>query len=368
MASMKAEIKDDLVKQQREAERANSLAQQYEQPSEVHLDGPPMLAVSGVFYCSPIIGPQVLSKSEIEEAIEMFLWSQLAEEGELTAALMIQTLNKDKDKVKMCTDTVCKYLDNIITNPGEEKFTKIRINNKAFQDRVASLNGTQEFLQAIGFERIQLPGLNETLEDFYVMNEEKRLDTEGLVGAKETLLAAEPIKPELDRNLKVLKPVNMSAMRMEVPHEFYNISPEELKKEQQIRQEAVEKFGMLRTKEMREREQMRELRKYRFALIRIRFPDGLILQGTFRAMDKFATVVDFVRENLELDWIPFQINTSSGQKLTDENCTLAELGLAPAALVNFCFDKTVLAEVAAQQGSVQQVFLKQWLLEQVQNI
>ena len=45
-----------------------------------------------------------------------------------------------------------------------------------------------------------------------------------------------------------------------------------------FRTELAEREGMLRTKAMREREEMKERRKYRFALIRIRFPDGLVLQ------------------------------------------------------------------------------------------
>ena len=35
---------------------------------------------------------------------------------------------------------------------------------------------------------------------------------------------------------------------------------------------------MLRTKAMRDREEQKEKRKYRYTLIRIRFPDGLVLQ------------------------------------------------------------------------------------------
>lgn len=49
----------------------------------------------------------------------------------------------------------------------------------------------------------------------------------------------------------------------ELPRDFYNISKEELQREQQARQDAVEKLGMLRTKAMRERDEIRELRRYR---------------------------------------------------------------------------------------------------------
>ena len=44
------------------------------------------------------------------------------------------------------------------------------------------------------------------------------------------------------------------------------------------RSELAERESMLRTKAMREREEMRERRKYRYTLIRIRFPDGIVLQ------------------------------------------------------------------------------------------
>ena len=36
-------------------------------------------------------------------------------------------------------------------NPTEEKFRKIRKSNKAYQERVSSLEGTDLFLQAAGF-------------------------------------------------------------------------------------------------------------------------------------------------------------------------------------------------------------------------
>ena len=46
---------------------------------------------------------------------------------------------------------------------------------------------------------------------------------------------------------------------------------------------------MLRTKAMRERAEIKERRKYRFCLIRIRFPDGLVLQ-VCKAFKLFSVV------------------------------------------------------------------------------
>lgn len=93
-----------------------------------------------------------MPKEEMNAYIHEFLLSQLGEEPEMASALMIQTLNKNKEKVKVCVETLSKYLDNLISNPGEEKFRKIRLSNKAFTERVRELEGTDEFLQAVGFK------------------------------------------------------------------------------------------------------------------------------------------------------------------------------------------------------------------------
>ncbi len=231
------------------------------------------------------------------------------------------------------------------------------------------LNGAAEFLQAAGFERHSLPGPNEVEEDFFVMNEDRATNVEGLKALKEILVNAEPIRPELDRNIRVFHP-SARATQIEVPPEFYNITPEELKREQQRKAEAADKLGMLRTKEMREREQMRELRKYRYCLIRTRFPNGVILQGTFRATEKLEAVTEFIRENLENDWMPFSLAAQTGHDLKGgEESTLAELNLAPATVLNFAWDDDVIKEIAAQQGQVPlKVFLRDDVMATIQSL
>lgn len=360
----KARMRRELEQEKKKEQEVLALAEKYSEPQEVVKESAPMATL--LFTC-PDIGPAVLPKEEMQAHIKEFLLGQLAEEPEMASALMIYTLNKDKDRVQVCVDTLCKYIDNIIKNPGEEKFRKIRFSNKAFTERVASLEGSEEFLQAAGFEMRMLP-FEDHEERFFVMAEETGNDKERLDNLKAVLQAAEPIKPKLDRATKVFYPSN-SAAKFSIPQEFYSISPQELKKEQQRKQEAVESLGMLRTKAMREREERRELLKYRYTLIRIRFPDGNLLQGTFKATEKLPALTEFIRENLENDWMPFHIVTQVGAKLNDENKMLAEYGLTPAAVVNFEWDKTVLQEVTAQQGSSQKSSpLKQEVLARIQDI
>jgi len=104
--------------------------------------------------------------------------------------------------------------------------------------------------------------------------------------------------------------------------------------------EAVERNQMLRTKAMRERDEQRALRKYKFAILRIKFPDGIILQGTFSVYEKFQSVADFVAENLVDDKMPFLLSTPDGIKLLEEcnNKTLLELRLIPTAILEFSWN------------------------------
>ena len=47
-----------------------------------------------------------------------------------------------------------------------------------------------------------------------------------------------------------------------------------------LRSDAVEQASMLRTKAMRERDELKAaVRYYKFVLLRIRFPEDIILQG-----------------------------------------------------------------------------------------
>lgn len=99
---------------------------------------------------------------------------------------------------------------------------------------------------------------------------------------------------------------------------------------------------------MREKDELREIRKYKFALIRVRFPDGLYLQGTFSVHEKLKEVFSFVQEALEYD-CPFVLFTPTGQQLeeSDRESTLANLRLVPATILTFQWDPSIAEEMSA---------------------
>ncbi|VVD06020.1 unnamed protein product, partial [Leptidea sinapis] len=183
----------------------------------------------------------------------------------------------------------------------------------------------------------------------------------------DALRTAEPIQLELDRNLQVLLP-SQAASKVQLPPSFYALSPEEIKREHQLRAEAIERSQMLRTKAMREKDELREMRKYKFAIVRVRFPDGILLQGTFSVYERYIEIEEFVRENLELD-LPFTLITPTGQKLSleeDANSNLIDLKLVPTSVLNFAWHPSVLDEISSSPNK--DVYLKPEVMVLVQEI
>ncbi|GIX70183.1 UBX domain-containing protein 6 [Caerostris extrusa] len=288
----------------------------------------PALTVSGVYFKCPLIGPEVLPKKEIKKRIREFLYEQLEQEQGLTACLIIHTVNQNKEKIQIGVETLARYLTNILDNPEEEKYRKIRLNNKVFQERIIGLEGASEFLAAAGFSKQNIDG-----EEYLVFEGSHLDDFENLQMLKEAVLSAEPILPCLDRNLRVLRP-SEAAVQINLPEDFFNLSVEEIKREHNEKTESVELMTQLRTKAMRERDEIKELHVYKYALIRIRFPDNNILQGTFYVHERLSSVKNFVAENLYNPEREFHLLLPGGIKLTDD-ASLLELKLVPAVLLNF---------------------------------
>lgn len=94
---------------------------------------------------------------------------------------------------------------------------------------------------------------------------------------RDTLRNTTPIRPELDRNIQVLMPAEVKH-RKELPPEFYQLTVEEIQKEQRLKTELAERELTLRTKAQREKDELRDQRIYRYCVMRVRFPDGFTLQ------------------------------------------------------------------------------------------
>lgn len=56
-------------------------------------------------------------------------------------------------ELRTAWQTLLKFVTNVGSNPGEEKFRKIRLTNPAVQSRVLIFDGTLEFLEICGFAK-----------------------------------------------------------------------------------------------------------------------------------------------------------------------------------------------------------------------
>uniref|UniRef100_A0A8C6J3U1 UBX domain-containing protein 6 n=1 Tax=Melopsittacus undulatus TaxID=13146 RepID=A0A8C6J3U1_MELUD len=330
-------------------------------------DGAAALSVSGIYFICPLTG-ELVPRDRKEQHLREAIQSYFSVDPVAASIMEIHTFNKDRERLRVGLETMAKYLDNICLHPEEEKYRKIKLQNKVFQERISCLEGTHRFFQAVGFETktLPIPG-QEGTEQFYVLREEALAQLEQLRQHKEQLLGSEPVRARLDRQCCVFKP-SPAATTFQLPPDFYNLTAEELRREQRLRTEAVEKASMLRTKAMREKEEQREMRKYNYTLLRVRFPDGYLLQGTFYARESVSELYSFVREALRDDWLPFELLGPGGLRLTDENLAFNECGLVPSALLTLAWDEALMADIQAGAEEQPESPLKPELLARVQTL
>ncbi|VDM96300.1 unnamed protein product [Thelazia callipaeda] len=296
-------------------------------------------AISGVYFTCDILGDAQLTKSEVLRKVEEFLRSRMDQDPMTASSLMIFTLNS-YEKIQICSATIQKYLQNLIECPDEAKYRRIRLNNKAFQERVLSVCGGKEFLLASGFEEMEL-SVNEQKELFLVMTDESVMNLHLLIQAVEFLQAGKAVPIKLSRNMIVYKlEPNQVITNPQLPHEFFELDAAEIKKEQLRKEADVEKLLTLRTEEMRNKDKILRNNRYKYTLIRIRFPDRFLLQGTFRCCEPFSAVRNFVEQHLSAsESIVFDlIDPVSGKIISDYTKTLSELSLFPAAVLHFEWD------------------------------
>lgn len=208
-------------------------------------------------------------------------------------------------------------------------------------------------------------------ETFLVISEENCNDTGSLIQAKEILTQGEPMPLKLHRNPSILRPTAVSLGELSLPPDFFDRTAAEVKQEQKDRADEVDKLLTLRTKEMRDRDEIKRIYRYRYTLIRVRFPDGYMLQGTFSSAERFPAVEEFVHQYLCVDWASFILKDPRGETLTHgrtHDRSLAELGLAPASVLHFEWDPSVAKDAAAAGHPFPNGYLKPELLAEAEEI
>ncbi|CAI4228439.1 unnamed protein product [Auanema sp. JU1783] len=300
-------------------------------------------AIEHVYYSCELLGDDImLPKSELTKAIEQFLLEQVSCQGEdnvIPAVLLIFSVNTRTQR-EGAIDILSKYVKNIIEHPGEDKYCRIRMSNKAYQEKVLPVTGSIEYLKAVGFEEQNIsPKEGEPSEPFLVMTNVDDEKTAILISGLDALQNGQcvPIKVSRNESIFILKQ-NQKISSPTLSMDFYDLTASEIKKEQQSKTEEVEKLLSLRTKEMRERDQKLRDYRYKYSLIRIRLPDRYMIQATFGCYETLETIRFFISEHLSE---AHQVATWKLQDplrpstVLDDKKTIGELGLAPAAVLHF---------------------------------
>ncbi|KAK9888207.1 hypothetical protein WA026_000475 [Henosepilachna vigintioctopunctata] len=126
------------------------------------------------------------------------------------------------------------------------------------------------------------------------------------------------------------------------PDDFFNLTVEDAKtilRDIRRNKEEAEKGGPLLTAALRQLEesekQLRKINKYSVCIIRILFPDRIVLQGVFSPTDSVKTVSEFVAEHLSNINTPFYLYSSPPKKILPEDKKLIEVDCVPRALLHF---------------------------------
>jgi len=283
----------------------------------------------------------VLSKAEMLRAIEAYLVAQMSEEPVDASVLMIYSLN-GRSAIEASISTLTTILTNILKEPDNLKYRRIRMANKIITEKLSKVKGAVNFLKAVGFTEEMVPNeSNGEIEPFLTMAEPL---CPIIQQAVEELSGGSPVLLKLHRDAKVffVDPSLRHLPQPYIPQDFFELSAAEVKREQMLKTGEVEKLTTLRTREMREAGSGGGKRQqYKYTLIRVRFPNSYILQGVFNARENLMAVREFIAQNLHSSACAsvFNLTSPAGGRLDEDERSLLECGLTPTALLYFELDQ-----------------------------
>lgn len=232
---------------------------------------------------------------------------------------------------------------------AEPKFRRLRMNNAKVHAALVDTDGALEIMQHVGFV-LEFESVDGQEEGYLVCPQHTELDTmHEAVDALSTLLpghaprcemtlncfhvllctyAPPPHRPPpqprgpITRNTRVLMPVETEAS---VPDWFFDYTSAELKARYTEAVQARERSQTLMTAAMREKLQGTRIDPSTFthALIRVRLPEGLVLQGEFAPGETTADVYSWVTEALRRQDLPFDLVLPMRTRLEGGACAAA---------------------------------------------
>ncbi|OWM67814.1 plant UBX domain-containing protein 2 [Punica granatum] len=258
-------------------------------------------------------------------------------------------------------EILIKLLRNIVREPGNAKFRRIRMGNPKIREAVGEVAGGVELLEFVGFELkeedgemwavMEVPGEEGLglIRKAVALLEPKKIGVEEgkkIVDVASSKVANEVAEPKkIDRQVRVYFSVPESvAARIELPDSFYNLSAEEVRREAEMRRKKNAESQLLIPKSFKEKQAKAARKRYNRTVIRIQFPDGVVLQGIFAPWESTGSLYEFVSSALKEPSLEFELLNPVGFKRRvvphspapgEKASTLEDEDLVPSALIKF---------------------------------
>ncbi|CAH9134293.1 unnamed protein product [Cuscuta epithymum] len=286
-----------------------------------------------VFEC-PVCGGGYGSEEEVSAHVDTCLSSQMIKSSTLSinsesnrkaekSQLEVLVTAYLSGSPKGSLEVILRLLSNILKDPENAKYRKIRMGNPKIKEAITDVAGGVELLEFVGFELADVDGevwavmdappsdekivlLKKTLSllDLSEVQKEENVHLE-----RDLAKAEEPAEPKkIDRQIRVFFAVPESvAAKIELPDSFFNLSHEELKRESETRKKKIEESQLLIPKSYKEKMAKAGKKRYSKTVIRIQFPDGVVLQGVFLPSEPTTCLYQFVSTALKDPSLEFEL-------------------------------------------------------------
>ncbi|KAK6931624.1 PUB domain [Dillenia turbinata] len=252
-------------------------------------------------------------------------------------------------------EVVMKLLRNVVREPESAKFRRIRMSNPKISEAVGDVPGGIELLESVGFKLGEEGG-----EVWAVMEVPSK---EQIATVSKVISLLEPPKVEdfpstapeeinekverkpVDRQIKVFFSVPESvASRIELPNSFYSLSIDEVRREAESRKKKIAESQLLIPKSLKEKQAKAARKRHTKSIIRVQFPDGVVLQGVFAPWEPTSALYEFVSSALKDPSLEFELLHPAIIKRRviphfpapgERAITLDDEDLVPSALVKF---------------------------------
>lgn len=311
-----------------------------------------------VFEC-PVCTRVFGSEEEVSDHVETCLSNneskidENVEKNELEACVGAYVSGNPSDG---SIEIVLKLLKNIIKEPENVKFRRIRLGNPKIKEAIADVAGGLDMLECVGFELKEESGEmwavmeGEVSEKVMMVKQVVDLLEPKKVGNVPPITAqakavevVEPVEvKKIERQVRVFFSVSESvAAKIELPDSFYNLSINEVKREAEMRRKKLAESQLLVPKSYKEKQTKAARKRHEKTVIRIQFPDGVVLQAFFSPREPTTALYELVSSSLKDPSLEFEllhpvlikrrVIPNFGEKII----TLEEEDLVPSALIKF---------------------------------